>query len=96
MEVTEKQIEDWKKKHGDVFEIIVEDKKCYLHKPSRKTLAFALTKVNTDPLSFAEIIISNCWLAGDDEIKENDDYFMAASTQLDKLMEVKTAQIKKL
>ena len=89
-------IEKWKKEHGDVFLIEVEDKKCYLKKPDRKTLSLAMTKAQTNPLAFAEIIMKNCWLAGDECMREDDTYFFAASSKLDALVEVKTAEIKKL
>jgi hypothetical protein len=96
MEATQKQIDDWKAKHGDVFQITVEDKNAYLRKPDRKTLAFAMTKAQTDPLGFAEILVNNCWLGGDEEMKTNDAYFLAVTSQLDKLVEVKTSELKKL
>lgn len=96
MKATEKQINDWKNKHGDVFEITVEDKSAYLRKPDRKTLAFAMTKVQTDPLGFSEILLTNCWLAGDEEIRNDDAYFLAAISQLDQLVEVKASEVKKL
>ena len=32
---TVEQIEEWKKKHGDVFQVTVEGKTAYLHKPDR-------------------------------------------------------------
>ncbi len=90
------QIKAWKLKHGDVFEVSIEGKMAWLKKPDRKTLAFAMTKVQSDPLGFAEAIINNCWLGGDDELRLNDDYFLALSAQLDKLIETKIAEIKKL
>ena len=96
MEATQKQIDAWKAKHGDVFQITVEDKHAYLCKPDRKILAFAMTKVQTDPLGFAEILVNNCWLGGDEEMKTNDAYFLAVTSQLDKLVEVKTSELKKL
>jgi len=96
MKATKEQIAAWKKKHGEVFLVTVEDKTAYLHKPDRKTIAYAMSKVQDDPLSFSEIILQNCWLTGDEELKTNDDYFLAVSAQLDKLVEVKQAEIKKL
>ena len=95
-EITDLQIAEWKKKHGTVYLVTADDKKAYLKKPDRATIAFAMTKVQSDPLQFSEIILQNCWLAGDEELKSNDDYFLAVSSQLDKLIEVKTAEIKKL
>ena len=93
---TQEQIEGWKKQYGMVFQVTVDDKIAYLRKPDRQIIAYGLTKVSTDPLGFNEVILKNCWIAGDEEIKTNDDYFMAVSAQLEQIMEVKTADIKKL
>ena len=42
-EYTKEQLEGWKKKYGEgcVFEVVVEDRKAVLHKPSRKDLTYA-------------------------------------------------------
>ena len=36
MKFTKEQIKEWKAKHGELFEITVEDKSCVLHRPTRK------------------------------------------------------------
>ena len=95
-EITKAQINNWKKKHGDVFLISVEDKKAYIKKPTRQVLSHATAVGSNDPFKFNETILNDCWLAGDDEIKFNDDYFLAVSGQLDKVIEIKEAEIKKL
>lgn len=94
--MTEKEIQELKAKHGDIFLIEVEDKKAYLKKPDRKTLSLAMTKAQTNPLAFAETIIANCWLGGDEEMRKDDSYFLAISSKLDGLVEIKEAEIKKL
>ncbi|TCI93677.1 hypothetical protein [Tenacibaculum sp. M341] len=95
MEITQEQINNWKQQHGDVFEISVDEAKGYLKKPDRKTLSYAMTNAQTNPLGFAEVIMENCWLGGDEEIKVNDGYFLAAAGQIDKLIEIKEAELKK-
>lgn len=94
--ITSKQIEAWKKQHGDIYEIIVEDKKCYLKSPDRKTLSYAMTVGQNKPIELAEAILNNCWLGGDEEIKLNDQYFFAAASKIDELIQLKQAEIKKL
>jgi len=93
--ITKEQIELWKKKHGKVFEIKVEDKHCFLKKPDRQTLSFAMTMAQTDPLGFTEAILENCWLGGDEAIKTEDSLFLAASAKIDGILEVKQAELKK-
>ncbi len=95
--VTAQQIAEWKEKHGDDFKIEFEDgKEVYLRKPKRKELGYAMSKVQTNPLGFAEVILQNCWLGGDEEVRDNDSYFLGASSQIDELMEVQQASLKKL
>ena len=62
----------------------------------RKTLSFASTIGTKDPMKFNEIILTNCWLGGDEELKTNDDYFLAVSGTLSQLIVIKEAQLEKL
>jgi hypothetical protein len=95
-EVTEQQIEQWKKQHGDVYLIEVDGRKAYLRPADRKTISYATAVGAKDPMAFNEALIQNCWLGGDEEIKTVDALFMGASAVLHELIEVKTASIKKL
>jgi hypothetical protein len=91
---TPEQIAAWKAAHGEFFAIIIEDKICYLKKPDRKTLSFASTQ-GSDPMKFNEVILKNCWLGGDDEIKTDDSLFLAASSRLGEVIEFKKAELVK-
>ena len=93
---TPEQINKWKAEHGDIFVVECEDKLCYLKKPTRGVLSAASTIGATDPFGYNEIVIKNCWLGGDLEMQTNDAHFMAVSSQLGALMEIKKASIKKL
>lgn len=99
-EYTADQLKDWKKKYGDekIFQIVVDDKKAILHKPTRKDLSFAMAGSSQakDSIKFAEILLNQCWIDGDKEIKEDDDYFFGAVPKLEVLSETKEAEIKKL
>lgn len=94
--ITKEQIEQWKKQHGDVFEISVDGKVGFIKKPDRKTLSYAMTEAQTNPLGFAEIILENGWLGGDEAIKTDDSLFLAAAGQIDKIVKIKEAEVKKL
>lgn len=91
---TPEQIAEWKSKFGEFFHIEIEDKICYLKKPDRKTLSFA-SQVGSDPMKFNEVILKNCWIAGDEEIMTNDSLFLAASSKLDQVIEFKKAELVK-
>ena len=95
MEITQEKIEGWKKQHGDIYLIEVEDKACVVRKPNRKDLSFAML-LKDDPIKFNETLLNNLWIEGDAEIKANDDYFLAVSSQLGELLQIKEATLKKL
>ena len=94
--VTKEQIQEWKNQYKDIFVISVEDKKVYLRTPDRKTLSYASTLATKDPLKFNEVILDNCWLGGDEEIKTNDELFLAVSSKLPDLIQIKEATLEKL
>jgi hypothetical protein len=93
---TKEQIEGWKAKHGDVFRITVDDKACYLKKPGRKTLGYASLAGKENPLKFNEILLNDCWLEGDGEMKTDDTLFLSVSQKLAELIEIKSAELEKL
>ena len=94
MKVTKEQIKEWKEKHGELFQITVEDKSCILRKPNRKDLSYA--GVVKDPIKMSEVLLNNLWVAGDEDIKTDDTLFMAVVNKMDEVLKVKEAEIKKL
>ena len=94
MKFTKEQIKEWKAKPGELFEITVEDKSCILHRPTRKDLSYA--SAVKDPIKMSEVMLNALWVAGDEEIKEDDSLFLAAIQKMQKILEVKEAEIKKL
>lgn len=95
-EVTQGQIDAWKELYGDVWKIVVDGKEAYLKSPDRKTLSFASSVGATDPMKFNEILLKNCWLAGDDKIMTNDSLFLSASSKLTELIQIKETELVKL
>jgi len=92
----EEEIAEWKKKHGDIFKLQVEDKVCYLRTPDRKTMSYAASVATKDPLKFNEILLNNCWLGGDEEIRTQDSLFLAASSKIAEIIQIKEASLEKL
>lgn len=95
MEATEKQIADWKKKHGEVYKVTVDGKSCYLHKPDRKTLAYVST-AKDNPIRMSELMLNNCWIDGDEVIKTDDALFLGVVQQMGALISIKQAELVKL
>ncbi len=115
---TKNQIEAWKKMYGDVYELTVGSKKCYLRKFDRATMSYALSllasdvdinmgdktnpkagKIQINPekiLKVGEVALTNCWLAGDTAIKEDDSLFVSAAMQAGALFEMEETSLKKL
>lgn len=82
-------------------EIRVEDKVCWLKKIDRATLEIAfgyIMAVNERPqyIRAGEIILLNCWVGGDEEIKKNEDYLIPACFQAYELIKLKEASLKKI
>lgn len=96
MEVTKEQIQEWKKKHGKVFKISCDGKSCYLNPPSRKTLGYASVAGKDDPLKFNEVILRDCWLGGDEELRTDDVLFLSVSSQLANIIQTKEAELEEL
>lgn len=95
-QATPEQVQEWKDKHGDIFAIKAEEHICYLRRPTRKAISYASVAGKTDPLKFNETLLRECWLGGSEEIRKNDDLFLAASGVLDKIIEIKEAELEKL
>ena len=95
---TQEQLESWKKKYGEVFEVVSADKKTILHKPSRQDISFAMAGSSQakDSIKFSEILLKQCWIDGDMDFQDNDNYFFAAVPILGALSETKEAELKKL
>jgi hypothetical protein len=100
--VTQAQIEEWKKKHKDVYLIKVKDeqgntKSCYLRRPDRKVLDAAYKAMQKGSISkFNETILNNCWLAGDEEIKTDEYLFGGVAEKLGDIIEFAESEVKKL
>ena len=92
---TAEQIAGWKKKHGDVFMVVVDGSVCYLKKPDRKTMSYVAT-LGSNPVRANEALLQNCWLGGDESIKTDDDKFFGVSAKLNEIVEIKDAEIVKL
>lgn len=94
---TEAQVAEWKEKYpAGIYRYEVEDKACYLRRPDRKTLSAASVIGKTDPMKYNEVILKNCWLGGDEEIKTDDGLFLGISGKLAELIEIKEGELKKL
>lgn len=79
MRITEKQIADLKKKHGELFQISVDGKSCIIRRPNRKDLSFV--SVVKDPIKMSETLLKQLWVDGDMEIQTDDTFFFSSHPQ---------------
>jgi hypothetical protein len=94
-EVSQAQIDNWKEKHGEVLTYEVGDSSVfYLHRPDRKIVKLALSKAANDPLEMARVLITNCWLSGDESLKEDTGLHFSLISELNQIIGVKTLQLK--
>jgi hypothetical protein len=93
---TPEQIAKWKTQHGEVFVYTVDNLACYLKRPSRQVVELATAEGANRPFKFTEVILANCWLDGNDELRTADKYFMGLSGKVAELVEIKTGELKKL
>lgn len=102
--MTDAKIKQWKSRWGDgnIHEVTVPiDEegnlaKCYVRKPDLATLSASAKFAETDPMRAGMILFENCWLEGDEIIKELDEAKLSVIKVLGGLMKVYEATIKKL
>lgn len=86
---------------GTAYTIEIDGKKCFLKKPSRHTYAKVIPMMTpmfgNEPnlMGAAEIILSECFIGGDQEFRTEDEYIVPASLQCLGLIEIKEATLKK-
>lgn len=90
------KIAEWRKAYGAVWfmTFLTEDKKIEkiaVFRPiDRQVLSYAASKMEDDGLyGFLEQGMRECWLAGDQEIIEDDNYFIPAAQKFNKIIEGK-------
>ena len=85
-----------KKKHGDIFLYEADGMTCILKRPNRTVISAASSVGTSDPLKFAEVILTNCWIEGDETLRTEDRYFLGLQQQINELVEIKVGKLKKL
>lgn len=92
----ENTIKEWKAKHGQVFEYEVDGHYGYFRKPSRQELSMILKIGQKDPMKLNDSLIQTCLLAGDEELMNDDSYYLGLMEHLQALIEIKSGELKKL
>lgn len=98
--VSEAQINQWKIRWKEIYQIEIPTEEQlyvdYVRKPDLDVLSAASRFSETDPIKAGNIMFENCFLGGDEAIKENDELKLSVIQAISKLVKIREAQIKKL
>jgi len=75
MKATQKQIDEWKQKYGNIFLVQTETGlTAYLSDPMSKLVIIKalMAALEKGTFEFVETYLANCWIDGDEEIKKDD------------------------
>ena len=95
---TPEQIDAWKKEYGGVFLLQAHDGKiAYVHDPFHSFLILkkATQGLMKSPILFTESIINDCWLQGDEAIKDEDKYLEGLKSEIDEIARIPNATFTK-
>lgn len=97
-QITQAMIDGWKKEYGTVISYTVDGKEGFFRKPTRQEISYASIASNQmkDVMKYSETLMNSCWLGGDRDILDKDEYFIGAMGVIEALAEVKTGEVKKL
>ncbi|CAM1365915.1 hypothetical protein [Tenacibaculum xiamenense] len=99
--ITESQFHTWKEKYGKLIKVEIENEEevpcfAYFRKPSMATRAAVLQTSKVDEFKALEVLFKNCYLGGDEEIKQDDDLKISVITAFADLTQPKEAKAKKI
>lgn len=96
--VTQEMIAMWKAKHRKVISITVEDDgeqfTAFFRRPDMNTMSAVMSIAKSDELKASNTMFENCWLGGDEMIKEEFVLKMAVMGKMQSLVEVKSCELK--
>jgi hypothetical protein len=100
---TEEQMKKWSVEHKGLWFLPVMDEDgeeiealAIMSPITRSTLSYASTKIQDEGLyEFLEAAMRECWVDGDKKILDDDEYFIPAANQFNKILEGKKAALLK-
>jgi len=60
---------------------------CFLRKPTKNILSKVVSLMQVDKISALYLLLTDCWLGGDEEIKEDSDLFLSVISTVDQILE---------
>ena len=94
-QATPEQIEAWKKQHGRLFSTTADGHVGYFRKPNRKELSYALS-LQSKPLEMTEMLLKQCFVGGSNVFVDDTEYMLGCDGLIEKLVNVKMADVGEL
>lgn len=98
----DQQVKSWSNEHKGLFYLPILDEEdnvefCLILKPvTRQLLSYASTKLSDDGLyAYLETCMRECFVAGDEKILDEEEYFIPAANQFNKIIDGKKAALVK-
>ncbi len=96
MNVTEAQLAAWKEQHGEVLAIEIDGRTAYFKSLyDLKILKPAYAASQVSGVAFAESLVNNAWLGGDETLRTDDDYFADLSEKLEEQLDIPEFEVKR-
>lgn len=97
---TEEQIKSWQEKHGvgNLRELTADGKSCIIYDPINDLSKMkALIGARSKGLrTMVDSILNNCWLFGDEELKNDDAFKQGIEEQVDKMIDIPEPEVEEL
>lgn len=90
MKATEEQIQQWKAKHGTIFELQADGAAAYVFDPASNLIKWkAAVAARRKSLGhLVDCILNNCWLGGDERFKNDESLKLGIEDQIDELIDI--------
>lgn len=96
VEITQKQIDAWKKEHGEIFKLNYFDEVIYVKGPDRKTVSYASASANGDILKYNEVILENSWVHGNKDLIKKPGFLLSMSANIGNMVGIAEVEMVKL
>lgn len=95
VEARKAELEKQRKESVLAIHVAEDQKVAYFRKPNRREVSYAMTLLANDPLAAYEAVLNSCYLEGDRELLDNDEYFIGIAPLANSLISTKTAEVLK-
>lgn len=94
--LTPEQKAELKAKHGALHLYKIEEYVALLRKPTRNDLSYASAGAKGEAFKLTELLLNQCWLGGDEILRDNLDYYLGLSEKFNELVAVKQGELGEL